>query len=195
MKPSINNFFPKSGAITALLAALSVVTVVGCSSTSKDEVATGETKAAATAAAHMDRNRVVTVEFNRGQQGLSANATAEIEKALREARMHGEIDNVDVAVWSDMQYPAEGKTLPKSQVDLADARAKNLEKFIDRIEPKSDVKTYNMAKQPNAFQKWVSTRDAEVKSKLTAAGVTSRTVSNEIIYDRASKAMVFIEIR
>lgn len=195
MKPSMKNFVSKTGITTLLLASFAAAVFSGCSSTPKEQVATGETKAAATAAAHLDRNRVVTVEYNRGQQGLSANATAEIEKALREARMHGEVDNVDVAVWSDMQYPAEGKTLPQSQVDLADARAKNLEKFIDRIEPKSDVKTYNMAKQPNAFQKWVSTRDAEVKSKLTAAGVTSRTVSNEVIYDRASKAMVFIEIR
>lgn len=179
----------------ALILALALATTAGCSSADHDSMAAGDTRAEATAAAQLDRNMVVTVDFKPGQQGLSADATAQIEKALRDARTRGEVDNVDVAVWSDMQYPAEGRTLPREQVRLADERAKNLENFIDRVEPKSDVTVYNMAKQPNAFQKWVNTRDAEVKEKLTRAGVTQRTTANDVIYDRTSKAMVFIEVR
>lgn len=189
MKSPWNQF-----AVKGFFVALSLTVAAGCSS-QNEKVTSADTKAAAVAAAHMDRNRVITVDFKRGQQGLSSQATADVEKAIREARMHGEVGNVDVAVWSDLQYPAEGHTLPKAQVDLANARAKNLEKLIDRVEPKSDIKTYNMAKQPNAFQKWVNTRDADVKAKLTDAGVATRTVSNEVIYDRAAKAMIFIEIR
>lgn len=174
------------------IAVLTAVMSTGCSSSTKTETASTETTQEAAAAASLNRNIVVTVDFTEGQRALTHTTERQIEKAIIDARKMGKVKNVEVAAWSDMKYPVQGQTLPKAQVQLADIRAKSVEKLIDRIEPKSDVSTHNMAKQPNSFQKWVNSRDAEVKKKLVNAGITSDTYEPSI--DRKSVAMVFIEV-
>lgn len=145
------------------------------------------------AASQLNRSVVSSVTFAKGQNGLSPAAASEIQKALSDARKIGKIKTVEVAVWSDMEYPKKGNALPKTQINLASARAKNVEKLIDQVEPSSSVKTFNMAKQPNAFQKWVDTRDAHVKQKLAASGITS-DYNDGHSGDRSSSALVFIEV-
>ncbi|MBC7743008.1 MAG: hypothetical protein H7061_12480 [Bdellovibrionaceae bacterium] len=143
------------------------------------------------AAEELNRSIVSSVSFAKGQKGLTPEATSEIQKALADARRLGKIKTVEVAVWSDMEYPKKGKSLPSKQIKLANERAKNVEKLIDQVEPKSTIKTFNMAKQPNAFQKWVDTRDAHIKQKLASTGITA---AEGVATDRASSALVFIEV-
>lgn len=184
----------------SLIVVLIATAIVGCKSVpEKAQPQESYTPYAANsreaiAAADLNRDVVLTVEFKPGQDGLSKTAKNQIQRALADARKMGTIKNVEVAVWSDKEYPAIGKSLPKDQVKLAAKRAKNLQLLIDKTEPSSDVNTFNMAKQPNSFQRWVNSRDAEVKSKLVAAGVVPRPKDNQI-FDRTSTAIVFIEVR
>lgn len=153
-----------------------------------------ETAKEAMAAAELNRDVVVTINFLPGQNILVDSSKEQIEEAINEARKLGKVKNVDIAVWSDQDYPTGKEKLPRAQVDLARKRAKSIRQLIDVIEPDSDVKTFNMAKQPNSFQKWLKTRDAVVKNKLVVAGVVPHANSS-IIYDRTSMALVFIEVR
>lgn len=147
------------------------------------------------AAAQMNRSVVSTINFAKGRQVLTAQAAQEIQSAIAEARKMGEIKSIDVAVWSDQEYPKHGAELPRREVSLADERAENIEKLIDSASPEASVKTYNMAKEPNAFQKWVETRDAYLKTKLVETGVI--TSNGEAVPEtkRASSALLFIEVK
>ncbi len=174
----------------------SFVFAFGCANhmTKKTEVKTEKMEHEVTAAADLNRSVVSVVAFSPGKQGLTAQASSEIQKALAEARRLGEIKSVDVAVWSDMEYPAEGSKLPQREIKLADERAKSIEKYVDGQAPSADVNTYNMAKQPNSFQKWLDTRDAEVKNKLVAAQVVNPNGAMSA-QGRSSSALIFIEVK
>lgn len=177
---------------------LMTLLISGCQSkTEKNQefyMPVAATSREAAAAAELGRDVVVTVGYTPGEIQLSEEAINQIENALASARKTGTVKNVDVAAWSDSKYPQKGKKLTREQIDLAKKRAINVRRFIDRIEPESQVNTYNMAKQPNAFQKWLNTRDVYVKNKLIAAGIVSRT-EDDVIFDQTSSAMVFIEVR
>lgn len=140
------------------------------------------------AAADLDRSVVAKISFKPGQNRLSPEATAHVQKALSDARTMGEIKNIEIVTWSDKDYPTHGQKLSAREVNLSNERAKTLQKLVDQAAPWSSVKTFNMAKQPNAFQKWIDTRDAHVKEKLVSAGVSDSA-------GRASSALLFIEVK
>ncbi|MEZ0391992.1 MAG: hypothetical protein ACAH59_07250 [Pseudobdellovibrionaceae bacterium] len=138
------------------------------------------------AAMALDRNIVSTIAFEPGRKGLSPEATAEINKALMAAKKQGEVAAVDVAVWSDQALPkAEGAKLSTEQIELAEERGENIEKYIDRMEPNADVNVHNMAEKPNAFANFLNTQDSTVKNRLAAVDDSSRN----------SSAMVFIKLK
>jgi len=148
-----------------------------------------------TAAAMMDRNIVSTIDFEPGRKGLSPEATAELNRAILEAKQRGEVGEVDIAVWSDLEYPAtKGQKLPAQQVDIADDRGENIGKYLDRMEPKANVKIFNMAKQPSSFANFLNTQDSEVKNKLSALGVTTDETGTDV-KGRSSSALVFIKVK
>ncbi len=179
--------------ITSLALASVILLGFGCATKHK-EAAGLVTANEVVAASELNRSVVSKISFIPGQDGLSPEAASELQKAIADARKMGEIKTVEVAVWSDLEYPAKGQSLSKKQIELANQRAKNVEKLIDQVEPSSTVKTFNMAKQPNAFQKWVDTRDAHVKQKLASAGITSPSPDGQAS-DRASSALIFIEVK
>jgi hypothetical protein len=184
-----------NGKIAGLGLALLTMTVMSCAhhNHAKKVAEDNQITKEAELASELNRSVVSSVNFAKGQKGLSPEAASEIQKALADARRIGKIKTVEVAVWSDMAYPLKGKALPRKQINLANDRAKTVEKLIDQVEPSSSVKTFNMAKQPNAFQKWVDTRDAHVKQKLASSGITSDFKEGQT-NDRASTALLFIEV-
>jgi hypothetical protein len=155
--------------------------------------ATSPVPAEVLAASGLDRNVVVTVDFESGQDSLPSSAVQKIEKALVDAKAMGTVKSVEVAAWSDQQYPLKGKSLSKNQIKLADRRARVVENIVRSVEKQSEISRYNMAKQPNAFQRWIYTRDVDVKNKLASAGIVA-VDSSQMIPSRKSIAMVFIEI-
>jgi hypothetical protein len=180
----------------AFIALGATLAIAGCSST-RNRTESVENRQPVTptkqAAADMDSNVVSTITFEEGKRGVNGSAAQEIDRAISEAKQKGEIDRIDVAVWSDMEYPGRGHDLPKNQVNLADDRGDNIEKYIDAKAPEASVRVHNMAKEPNALARFVNTRDAKLKEKLTSMGVTPN--NDNTVDGRASSALVFIKLK
>lgn len=172
---------------------------IGCASQVKTEANTDAAQVRTTkeveAAVQLNRSVISTVNFKKGRQGLSDHASEGIQAAIIEARKMGEIKSVDVVAWSDLEYPKKGRKLPQREIALAADRAKRIEKVIDQAAPSTSVKTYNMAEEPNAFQKWIETRDAHLKNKLVETGVINTSGEASPGQKRASSALIFIEIK
>jgi len=188
--------------ITALSILASLMLVACAASPNKTEVVekteTITTRQMAQAPAEkaaivMDRNIVSTIAFEPGRKGLSPEATAELNRVILEAKQRGEVQAVDVAVWSDMES-AKGQKLPRQQVELAKERADNIEKYIDRMQPEADVTIHNMAQQPGSFANFLKTQDTTVKNRLAALGVAADETGQDV-KARSSSALVFIKLK
>lgn len=147
------------------------------------------------AAVAMDRNIVSSIDFEPGRRALSPEATAELNRAIMEAKQRGQVGEVDIAVWSDMEYPAgQGQKLPDQQINIAKERGANIEKYLDRMEPGASVKVHNMARQPSTFADFLHTQDSEVKNKLAAMGVSTDATGTDV-KGRSSSALVMIKLK
>jgi hypothetical protein len=211
------NHGKRTGQLTALIFASSLVAAVGCASkhnraevVKRTEVTetthhaannatsatpNAEMSAQPAATSQADRNLVSTIDFEPGRKGLSPEATAELNRVIMEAKQKGEVQQVNVAVWSDSEATAtQGRILPSQQVNLAQQRGKNIEKYIDRMEPAADVHVVNMAQKPTAFVNFIQSEDPSVKEKLSAMGMATDENSKEI-KGRSSSAVVVIKVR
>lgn len=144
------------------------------------------------AAKELDRDIVSTLIFRPGSRRVTSGALEELDRAISEARERGEIETVDVAVWSDGPYPKEGRAAPK-QVNLAEDRGENIEKYISSRDPAASVRVHNMAKNPSALAKLLKTPDASIKEKLVSLGIADPRSGR--LEDRSSSALVFIKLK
>lgn len=141
------------------------------------------------------RSLVSAIDFIPGRKALSPEATAEINRLLIEAKQVGQVHEVSIAVWSDVEAPeGQGQKIPRSQVDLAEERADNIEKYIDRMEPQADLKVHNMAEESSGFVNYLQAQDETVKSQLATVGVATDEVNDEI-KGRSSSALVLIKVK
>lgn len=183
---------------------LSAIFLSGCAMTKNktevveknpDRAIAAEPSANQQAAITLDRNIVSEIEFDPGRKALSPEATAELNRAILEAKERGEVGSVNVAVWSDMAYPTEdAKGLPRTQVELAKERGENIEKYMDRMQPEADIKVHNMARRPTAFSNFLNTQDAELKNRLAAMGI-AESATAQSAQERKSTALVFIKLK
>jgi hypothetical protein len=141
-----------------------------------------------------DRNVVSSIEFAPGQRTLSPEATAELNKAILEAKQRGEVQEVNIAVWSDLNSTGTKANLPRSQVNIAKERGENIEEYVDRMEPDVNVKVHNMATKPTSFVDYLNTQDATTKQKMAEAGVAANTDTNEV-NGPSSSAIVVIKVK
>jgi hypothetical protein len=141
---------------------------------------------------------VSKISFKPGTTELTDAAKAELDNALNEARRAGAIDDVTVAVWSDVEYPANrDRKAPRAQVNLAEERGENIEDFIAGYDDISgwDVSIHNMSKRPNYLQDWLRTADARLKKQLVDRGVAKTDDTMNVTPGGASSALVFIKLR
>lgn len=114
-----------------------------------------------------DAEMISRIDLKPGDKELPQSAIGEINRVIELAKQKGKIEEVEVLVWSDMEYPSKNKNLSKYQVDLAEERGKNLERYLDRKEPSANIKVYNMAEKPSAFAQMIKTKDAQLKAKIS----------------------------
>lgn len=140
---------------------------------------------------------VSTIRFQPGQENLNENAKTELQRSISEARSLGDIEDVTVAVWSDMEYPRnENARLPRGQVKLAEKRGDRIETYLARD---LDLSTYrvhvhNMGEKPAFLSSYFETADSELKQQLSAMGIAP-SGEQQVVNGRASSALVFIKTK
>jgi hypothetical protein len=204
MNPSEGGFmFQTTNPNHKMKSALSCLLMLGltmaCSSTRNQtkvvkETTTTETHQDATAVKPEDRNIVSSLEFAPGQRSLSPEATAELNRAILEAKQRGEVQEVNIAVWSDLASADPHINLPRSQVNIAKERGENIEQYVDRMEPDVNVKVHNMAAKPATFADYINSQDAATKQKMAEAGVAANSDTNEV-KGPSSSAIVVIKVK
>jgi hypothetical protein len=153
------------------------------------------TSEAPVASAEEPANIVSTIPFDQGQKSLSPEATAELNRALSEARTRGEVEGVDIIVWSDQNAAAKStRTQSRSQIEIARQRGENIEKYVDRMEPDAFVQVHNMATRPDAFMNYLNAQDEMTKEKLATAGLAADPETDEIKAHNSS-AVVLIKMK
>ncbi|HRO67607.1 MAG TPA: hypothetical protein PL182_08590, partial [Pseudobdellovibrionaceae bacterium] len=139
---------------------------------------------------------VSKVTFKKGQSDLTPSAREELTKAVTEAQKMGEIDDVTVAVWSDMEYPGKNRKLPAAQVRLADNRGEKIEDYLsDELDVSGyRVKIHNMGKKPGFLAEYMNTADNRLKNDLVAQGIAPKD-GEMVLQNASSSALVFIKLK
>lgn len=140
---------------------------------------------------------VSNIKFSRGQTDLTPSARAELDRAITEARRMGNIDDVTVAVWSDVEYPARNQSKVSSkQLELADKRGEKIEDYIARHNDITglQVSVHNMGKKPSYLADMFQTADAKLKQQLVSKGVV-RSTDDPTVTGQTSSALVFIKVK
>ncbi|MBX3034054.1 MAG: hypothetical protein KF865_09020 [Bdellovibrionaceae bacterium] len=182
-----------------VIMSVAALALAACSHSTKKvgETAPLETKAEKVAEKRGE-HVVSKISFDKGNANLNSGARSELNKAVSQARQMGEIDEVTVAVWSDMEYPArKAAKLPKKQVDLAGSRGDKIEDFLAKDLDVSSyrVRVHNMGQKPNFLSEYFDTADAELKNELTAMGIAPHDGKGNIVTGQAGKALVFIKLK
>lgn len=142
-------------------------------------------------ASELGAQEVVEVTFRIGSHQLSRKDIRKIQNAVIKARGAGEVDEIRVVTWADNEYPSTyTKKLPEDQQRLAEARGEAIKNELaapDQV----DVKTYNMAQRPGAFESLLKTSDYRMKSALEKAGVPN-THTGVKIPSFAGRAMIMV---
>lgn len=158
-------------------------------------VAFAASSEAEAAARGLGAAKVTEVTFDQGVTNVTDSMKEEVKKAIQEARGSGKVKEVRLVVWADREYPPEGVAASPQDVSLAESRADQLSNYLKNDLKVSKVNAYNMAKRPNTFQKWFSTKSAQTKGNLEATGAAPKTKSETGLLNQkaqASKAVLMI---
>lgn len=171
-----------------LIATTCCMLAFGCSST--DKVATTDSGTTYRETAKEKKQaRVATVDFDRGTPRLGTKEKQELNALIADARAKGKIAEVKVLAWGDADYAGEGRKAPSSQIDLADARAKNIRTYIRDSLNFTDIDSHNMAERPGLMSKLFKTEDYELKTGTYEQDGMTFTPAAE-----PQKALVFVEM-
>lgn len=110
-----------------------------------------------------DRSQVVT--FNNRSAVLTESEKSKIRNLVSTVNV-GDIERVELAVWSDKSLPRAGTELTKADRDLADRRIASINRFLrDEMDiSRMKISAYNMAEPANWLARTFRTDDAELKS-------------------------------
>lgn len=123
----------------------------------------------------MGAANLTEVSFDQKGSALTDGEKKELANLVQDARQKGTIKEIKVLVWADREYPQNKESVAKSDVKLADARIKEIKKYMKDSLNVSDATFYNMAERPNKVEELFKTSDAKVKhaAEGTAAPTTS----------------------
>lgn len=143
-----------------------------------------------------DRSTVLT--FDKGVSALSADNQQKIRDLVTAIGMEN-ITRVEVAAWSDKEFPKKGADLAKADRDLADQRVSKINDFLktDLNFSALDIKTFNMAETSNWLARAIRTDEAELKSIFSkeAMAPMARADFNVIAREGAPMKAVIVFVR
>lgn len=138
---------------------------------------------------------VTEFKFQKGSSRLDETAKADLRRIINEAERKGELKELKVVTWADMEYPSSSdKKLSKAQVDLVKKRNESIKEFVKSYDSKIDVDSYSMAERPNKVEEIFKTSDARIKKSLEDAGIP-HSDSDWKHPSRASKSVIMAVTR
>ncbi len=117
---------------------------------------------------HLGPNTTISFEAKSAQ--LTQVSKDELSKIATDARAHGKIDEVQVAVWSDNPAPRKGEKLSDADRKLADQRAKAIKDYLKKPLNVGDVDTFNMADRASWLARTFDTDEAQLKAEIGRGG-------------------------
>ena len=154
-------------------------------------VATGPSIEAKQVAMEEEASFVTEFGFKKGSAALTPAAKAELSKLMKDARATGEIKEVKVITWGDVEYPSvHTKKLSSREIDLVDKRNEAIRDYVKSIND-VNVDSHSMAKRPGVVKEMFNTTDARLKRSLEVAGVPNTDTSSKTP-SKASRAIVMV---
>lgn len=187
-----------------IVAAVAAVLVAGCASklTKEEERATvgqappaGPSIEAKQVAAEAEASEVTEISFAKGKQTLGTEAKRKLSAMIDRARKAGAIDEINVLVWADREFPSVNtQKLSKDQRTLAERRGEEIEKFLNSVDKDAEVNAFSMAERSSALERLFGTEDSRLKKSLEVAGVPNTDTSVKAPA-KASKAIVMVRLK
>jgi hypothetical protein len=144
--------------IIAILAAISITNypLTGCGSKAARDITAGTQQ--------QSYGKSTVINFDKTSNAVTANDKDKIRDMINAVGANN-IERIEVAVWSDKEFPKQNFDLPDEDRELADQRATQLERFLkNELMVPANVNTYNMAETSNWISRTMRTNDAELKS-------------------------------
>lgn len=134
--------------------------------------------------------------FDPGVKALSEEEKNEIKAFFTDLRASDKVKAVQVLAWGDREYPEKEEKASKKQVDLAEARAVEIKKYLQDDLKISSVQTHNMAERPSKFSEILKTKDYKVKSSAEATGAAPTKGKTGIFEEmgRATTALLLVDL-
>lgn len=134
--------------------------------------------------------------FDPGVKSLSAEEKNEIKAFFTDLRSSEKVKAVQVLAWGDREYPEKEEKASEKQVDLAEARAAEIKKYLQEDLKISSVQTHNMAERPSKFSEILKTKDYKVKSSAEATGAAPTKGKTGIFEEmgRATTALLLVDL-
>lgn len=155
----VSNFSKHSVVCFFVLSALAV----GCTSntySAKENVSSQPTKTQ-----YHDYGRSAVLHFTKASASITEAEKAKLRDIVAKLGRDN-IKRIEIASWSDKDFPQAGPDLPKVDRDLADERATNIGSFLKESLDISflRVRAYSMAETSNWLARMFRTDGAELKS-------------------------------
>ncbi len=106
-----------------------------------------------------------TLTFTPSHSALTEDSKEKLNALIKDARAHGRINEVQVAVWSDNPAPRRNENLSPADRKLAEERGETVGKYL-KNHSKVSISTYNMAERASWLAKTFDTADAELKAEI-----------------------------
>lgn len=110
-----------------------------------------------------------TLTFAEQKAILTSDSKSKLDLLIKNARVLGKINEVQVAAWSDNPAPRENEQLSKPDRVLAEKRANVINKYL-KSRAKVAVSTYNMAEHASWLDKIFGSANSDLKSEIGYGG-------------------------
>jgi hypothetical protein len=139
-------------------------------------------------------NEKYVIEFNKGQRSLNEDQKSKLRVFINTIRTSNTIDHVKVATWSDKPLPRKSK-LSKTDRELAAARSKSIENYMQDTLGVDDVETFNMAEHSNWLARHIRSTDTELGSDFAKHNPALTMDQLQLVRDEASpmRGVIIVE--
>lgn len=138
---------------------------------------------------------VTEIKFAKGKRHLTTEDRKQLDKLVASAKIHGEVSDIKVVTWADEEYPSPStKRLSDRQVKLAKRRNDDIKTYLQSLEHKANIDTYNMAERPGALSELFSTSNARIKKALEVSGIPNTDTSVKSPA-KASRSIVMVILK